>query len=60
MQQVSDAEQVGALPDAQLVVHCAGAIDDQVRARGRGRGRLRGRYRFRDLKLTLPLTVPLP
>ena len=38
MQQVSDAEQVGALPDAQLVVHCAGAIDDQVRARVRGVG----------------------
>lgn len=27
---VSEAEQVAALPEAQLVVHCAGAIDDQV------------------------------
>ena len=27
---VSDAKQVAALPDAQLVVHCAGAIDDQL------------------------------
>ena len=28
---VSEADQVAALPEAQLVVHCAGAIDDQVR-----------------------------